>query len=101
MPLFQNSVLQNYLKQQEKEKVSKGFKRFKKYFHNPVIQENILQIKEEGFQQKFLMELFVTCFGYIINPDAKYNLTTEFKNLTGAKKADGALLLSDKALAVI
>ena len=47
------------------------------------------------------MELFVNVFGYIINPDPKFNLTTEFKNEKGAKKADGAILIDAKALGVI
>ncbi|NER13498.1 N-6 DNA methylase [Leptobacterium flavescens] len=101
MPLYQNSVLKTYLAQQDKELVSKAYKKFAKYFHNPVRQQNIKKIKEEGFQQKFLMELFVTVFGYTINPDPKFNLTTEFKNEKGAKKADGAILKEDKALGVI
>lgn len=101
MPLYQKSVLKNYLAQQDTELVSKAYKKFIKYFHNPIIQQNIREIKEEGFQQKFLMELFVTVFGYIINPDPKYNLTTEFKNEKGAKKADGAILKEGKAIGVI
>ena len=47
------------------------------------------------------MELFVTVFGYVINPDPKFNLTTEFKNEKGAKKADGAILNDGKGLGVI
>jgi len=101
MALYQNSVLNKYLKGQDKQVVTKAYKKFTKYFHNPTIQQNIREIKEEGFQQKFLMELFVTVFGYVINPDPNYNLTTEFKNEKGAKKADGAILARKKALAVI
>jgi hypothetical protein len=47
------------------------------------------------------MELLVNIFGYVINPDPNYNLTTEFKNEKGAKKADGAILKNGKALSVI
>jgi len=101
MSIFQKSVLTNYLKRQDAVAVSKAYKKFTNYFHNPVTQENIREIKEEGFQQKFLMELFVNVFGYIINPDPNYNLTTEHKNETGAKKADGAILKDGFALAVI
>jgi type I restriction-modification system DNA methylase subunit len=101
MALFQKSVLNKYLKIQNKTAVAKAYKKFTKYFHNPTIQQNIREIKEEGFQQKFLMELFVTVFDYVINPDPNYNLTTEFKNEKGAKKADGAILVENKALTVI
>jgi tRNA1(Val) A37 N6-methylase TrmN6 len=101
MPLFQTSVLKKFLKQQDEATVSKAYKKFTKYFHNPVIQQNIRESKEEQFQQKFLIELFVHILGYVINPDPNYNLTTEFKNEKGAKKADGAILLGGKALGVI
>lgn len=101
MSLFQNSVLKTYLKQQDQEAVSKAYRKFTKYFHHPKTQENIRKIKEEGFQQKFLMELFVNVFGYTVNPDPNFNLSTEFKNLKGAKKADGAILITGKATAVI
>jgi len=101
MGLFQTSVLKKYIKLQDEKAVGKAFKKYTKYFHNPERQENIFDIKEEGFQQKFLMELFVNIFDYIINPDPNYNLTTEYKNEKGAKKADGAILKNEKALAVI
>ena len=101
MALFQKSVLNEYLNNQDNVAVEKAYKKFVKYFHNPTTQQNIRDINEEGFQQKFLMELFVTCFGYVINPDPDYNLTTEFKNLKDAKKADGAILIDGKARAVI
>lgn len=101
MALFQKSVLTEYLKKQDSIAVEKAYKKFVKYFYNPITQQNIRDINEEGFQQKFLMELFVNCFGYVINPDPYYNLTTEFKNLKDAKKADGAILIDSKAIAVI
>ena len=101
MALFQNSVLKKYLKQQDEIVVKKAYKKFVKYFHNPAIQRNIRISKEEQFQQKFLIELFEKIFGYIIFPDEKSNITTEFKNLKGSKKADGAILIDGKAIAVI
>ncbi|MBK8947276.1 MAG: N-6 DNA methylase [Ignavibacteriae bacterium] len=39
--------------------------------------------------------------GYTINPDKNYNLTTEFKNETDSKKADGAILQDGNAIGVI
>jgi len=48
------------------------------------------------------MELFVNVLGYVMNPDAGYNLTTELKNIKDAKKTDGAILQQGgSALAVI
>ncbi len=101
MSLFQKSVLNNYLAQQDKEAVSKAYKKFTKYFHNPAIQKNIRESKEEQFQEGFLRELFVNVLGYTLNPNPKFNLTTEFKNQSGANKADGAILIDGKAIGVI
>lgn len=101
MALFQNSVLNKYLKQQESDVVAKAYKKFAKYFHNPTIQQNIRERKEEQFQEGFLIELFVNVFDYTLAPNPKFNLTTELKNEKGAKKADGAILKDGNALGVI
>lgn len=101
MALFQTSVLNKYLSQQDTDKVQKAYKKYSKYFHNSAIQENIRNSKEEQFQEGFLRELFVEILGYTLNPTPKFNLTTEFKNLKGAKKADGAMLKEGKAIGVI
>jgi len=94
MSLFQASVLKKYLKEQDKQPVNEAYEKYKSYFFNPVIQQNIRDSKEEQFQEEFLRELFVNIFGYTIKPgpDPNYNLTTEYKNEVGAKKADGAIL---------
>ncbi len=101
MSLFQRSVLNKYLKEQDEQAIADAFVKFKSYFNDPVIQQNIRESKEEQFQEGFLRELFVKIFGYVINPNPDYNLTTEFKNLVGAKKADGAILKDGKAIGVI
>jgi REP element-mobilizing transposase RayT len=101
MSLFQASVIKDCLSQQNNTLIAKAYKKFKKYFFNPEIQENIRKSKEEQFQEGFLRELFVNVLGYTINPNPDYNLTTEFKNQTGAKKADGAILVDGKAVAVV
>ncbi|MCK5857115.1 MAG: Eco57I restriction-modification methylase domain-containing protein [Bacteroidales bacterium] len=101
MALFQASVIKNSLSKQDKVVIAKAYKKFKDYFFNPTIQENIRKSKEEQFQEGFLRELFVNVLGYTINPNPDYNLTTEFKNQTGAKKADGAILVDGKAVAVV
>jgi len=92
MALFQNSVVNKYLKQQDSDVVAKAYKKFTKYFHNPTIQQNIRERKEEQFQEGFLIELFVNVLDYTLAPNPKFNLTTELKNEKGAKKADGAIL---------
>ncbi|MCK5468515.1 MAG: restriction endonuclease subunit M, partial [Cyclobacteriaceae bacterium] len=101
MPLFQSSVLNKYLKDQDEGLVNEAYNRFTSYFHNPTIQQNIRESKEEQFQEGFLIELFVKVLGYVINPNPEFNLTTEFKNQTGAKKADGAILKDGVAIGVI
>lgn len=101
MAFFQNSVLNKYLKAQDKTALKAAYARFTAYFHHPDIQQNILAAKEEQFQEGFLRELFVNVLGYVLNPNPSYNLTTELKNEKGAKKADGAVLQDGMALAVI
>ncbi len=111
MRFFQNSVLQKHLKNQDAEAMKAAYNKFTAYFHNPEIQQNIRDAKEEQFQEGFLRELFVNVLGYILNPSPGYNLTSELKNEKGAKKADGAILapsrehapssIERKAIAVI
>ncbi|PKA98459.1 Eco57I restriction-modification methylase [Flavobacteriaceae bacterium MAR_2009_75] len=92
MSLFQNSVLNKYLKGLEHEKVDQAYERFTNHFHNPTIQENIRNSKEEQYQGEFLIDLFVNVLGYTKNPTPNFNLTTELKNIKGSKKTDGAIL---------
>jgi type I restriction-modification system DNA methylase subunit len=101
MPLFQNSVLKKYLKQQDSEAVAKAYKKFTKYFHDPKIQENIRSSKEEEYQGIFLTELFSKILGYTMKPNANFNLVAEYKNEKNSKKADGAILKDDQAIGVI
>lgn len=101
MPLYQNSVLNKYLKSQDEKILKDAYDSFTAYFHSPERQENIRNSKEEQFQEGFLRELFVKILGYTLNPEPNYNLTTELKNEKGAKKTDGAIVKNSKALAVI
>lgn len=101
MALFQKAVLNKYLKQQDSESVAKLYKIFVKYFHSPSIQENIRSSKEEEYQGIFLTELFVKILGYTMKPNDNYNLVAEYKNEKNSRKADGAILKDDIAMAVI
>ena len=101
MSLFQKSVIKKYISEQDKCFVDNQFNVFKKYFQNTTIQKNIIASKEEEFQEGFLRELFVNVFGYTINPEPNYNLVTELKNEKDSKKADGAILKNENAIAVI
>lgn len=101
MSLFQKSVEKKYLNELDSTLIDKKFAEFQDYFANPERQENIRNSKEEQFQEGFLRELFVKIFGYTLNPEPDFNLTTELKNITNSKKADGAILKGEDALAVI
>lgn len=101
MALFQVSVLKKFLKLQDDKIIDKVYKKFTSYFQHPEIQENIRKSKEEQFQATFLSELFVNILGYKLNPNPNYNLTTEFKNDSNNRKADGAILQKGNAIGVI
>ena len=101
MPLFQASVLNKYKKIQDKEAIEKAYNKFTNYFHNSERQQNIRESKEEQFQEGFLRELFVNVLDYTLNPEPKFNLTTELKNEKDSKKVDGAILKDGNALGVI
>jgi type I restriction-modification system DNA methylase subunit len=101
MSFFQNSVIDKYLKAQDKERLQSKWVEFKVYFQNPERQENIRNSKEEQFQEGFLRELFVKVLGYTLNPEPNFNLTTELKNVKDSKKADGAIIINDLVKAVI
>ena len=101
MSLFQKSVINKYLKNLDNEKVNKAFENFKKFYGDKLRLHNIMQLKEENYQEGFLREIFVETLGYTINPDNDFNLTTEFKNFNDARKADGAILRDGKAIGVI
>lgn len=101
MALFQKSVLKKHLQGLDSVKLESAYQTYIAHFHNPAIQDNIRNAKEEQYQEGFLRELFVKILGYTLNPQPDYNLTTEFKNIKGSKKADGAILQAGKAIAVI
>jgi len=101
MSLFQKSVINKYLKNLDNEKVSKAFENFQKFYGDKLRLHNIMQLKEENYQEGFLREIFVETLGYTINPDNDFNLTTEYKTQKDARKADGAILREGKAIGVI
>ncbi|QIA08849.1 Eco57I restriction-modification methylase domain-containing protein [Draconibacterium halophilum] len=101
MSLFQKSVEKKYLNDLDTAVIDKKYADFLKHFGNPEIQENIRNSKEEQYQGEFLIDLFVNILGYTKNPTPNFNLTTELKNISNSKKADGAILKGDDATAVI
>ncbi len=103
MSLFQHTIIQKYLATQPN--IDDAWQVFQSHFGDPIKQDNIRQSKEEQYQEGFLNDLFVSVFGYTLNPNAGYNLITEQKNQKNAKKADGAIILDQngtpKIVAVI
>ena len=101
MALFQQSVLKKHIESLNTATIDEKWKLFQSHFHNAVIQQNIRQLKEEQYQGEFLEDLFVKIFGYTKAPSPNFNIITEQKNITNSKKADGAIIVNEKALAVI
>ena len=101
MSLFQKSVVNKYLKNLNQQAVEEAYKQFQQFYDDSERIENIRLLKEENYQEGFLREIFVDVLGYTINPNKNYNLTTEYKNETDSKKADGAILHDGKAIGVI
>ncbi len=101
MEIFQKSIVNKYLQSLDEIKVTSAYEKFLEFYGNKARIQNIILLKEENYQEGFLRELFVQVLGYTINPDENYNLTTEYKNLTDSKKADGAILKDGKAIGVI
>ncbi len=99
--LFQKNIVRKYLATLPEEQTNEAWNKYQQYFLNPAIQQNILQSKEEQFQEGFLRELFVKILGYTLNPSPDYNLITEQKNEANSKKADGAILLDGKVIGII
>ena len=98
MGLFQHSVLSKYLREVNTEEMKAAWEKIVAYFQSPEIQKYIRELKEEEYQGGFLTELFVNVLGYTLKPNSGYNLTREFKNEQGAKKADGAILKEGAAI---
>lgn len=58
MSLFQQSVLNKYLKAINREAVQSAWLVYKNHFLAPQIQANIRELKEEEYQAGFLDDLF-------------------------------------------
>ncbi len=100
MTIFQKSVIHNHLSQLDKNEIDKAFEKFKENYSEVKISE-IKKLKEEEYQDGFLRDIFVDVLAYTLKPADNYNLAREFKNQTDGKKADGAILKNDNAIAVI
>ncbi len=98
--MWQKGILNKYLEKLPKN-ISEKYRLFCELFGNSEKQANILEAKEEQYQEGFLRELFCRVLGYTINPDPGYNIITEQKNSHDARKADGVIKIAGKVRAVI
>ncbi|MBI5858436.1 MAG: N-6 DNA methylase [Sphingobacteriales bacterium] len=101
MSLFQQSVVKKYLNDLDKETMQQRWAAFTAHFHNAAIQQNILNNKEEEYQEGFVRDLFVNVLGYTLNPQPDYNFVLEKKTEADSTKSDGAILHGGKVVAVI
>ncbi|MFP3456753.1 N-6 DNA methylase, partial [Psychrobacter sp. SIMBA_152] len=101
MSLFQSTIIEKYIRELDNTQLEAAWQTYSHCFLNLSKQDNIRLSKEEQYQEGFLRDLFVDIFGYTLNPNPNYNLTTEFKNKTSSKKADGAILKDGHAIGVI
>ena len=92
MPLFQKTVLKDFVRRQNQDNIKVAYNTFQAHFANLDIQKNIISAKEEQYQEGFLKDLFVNILGYTLNPQPDFNLITEQKNENDSKKADAAIL---------
>ena len=101
MALFQQSVIKKHIEALDSKIIEQKWQKYGAVFHNYEKQQNIRNSKEEQYQEGFLRDLFVDVLGYVINPDVNFNLLTELKNTNNSRKADGAIIVDGKAIAVI
>ena len=101
MALFQQSVIKKHIEALDSKIIEQKWQKYCAVFHNYEKQQNIRNSKEEQYQEGFLRDLFVDVLGYIINPEVNFNLLTELKNTNNSRKADGAIIVDGKAIAVI
>ncbi|MCT7433534.1 N-6 DNA methylase [Aliarcobacter cryaerophilus] len=98
MSMFQKSII-NSVKQDEA-KVALRWASFQKFLEKV---EYIKTVKEEKYQDGFLVDIFENCLGYTLdmtNPKS-FNLEREKKNETDGKKADGVIYVDNKVVGVI
>src|SRR5574344_2927713 len=98
MSMFQKSII-NSVKQDET-KVALRWASFQKFLEKV---EYIKTVKEEKYQDGFLVDIFENCLGYTLdmtNPKS-FNLKREKKNETDGKKADGVIYVDAKVVGVI
>jgi hypothetical protein len=100
MPLFQESIVKKHLGLIEKDHIDAAYEVFKRVYSAEKI-KNIRTAKEEQYQEGFIKDVFGAVLGYSVFPESPFNIQTEKKNESDAKKADGAIFRDDKVVGVI
>ena len=100
MALFQEAIIKKHLNLIDDKIIEKAFSEYKRVYSPDKI-KNIRVAKEEQYQEGFIKEIFGSVLGYSVYPESPFNIETEKKNETNARKADGAILRDDKVVGVI
>lgn len=99
--LFGQKVLNDFIQKQDEKLIENRWQKYKNFLAK---KEKISSWIETDYQDGFLEDIFENCLGYISKTrsiNEHYTLEREKKNETNAQKADGALLVDDKVVAVI
>ncbi len=98
MSMFQKSIIHSV--KQDDSKVALRWASFQKFLENV---EYMKTVKEEKYQDGFLVDIFENCLGYTLDmtKTKTFNLEREKKNEKKKKKADGVIYVDDKVVGVI
>jgi type I restriction-modification system DNA methylase subunit len=99
--LFGQKVINDFIQKQDEKLIENRWQKYKNFLAK---KEKISSWIETDYQDGFLEDIFENCLGYVSktrSADESYTLEREKKNETNAQKADGALLVDGKVVAVI
>jgi len=100
MPLFQEAIIKKHLSAIDQTLIDSAYSEYKRVY-SPEKIKNIKVAKEEQYQEGFIKDVFGAILGYSVYPESPFNIETERRNETNAKKADGAILKDEKVVGVI
>ena len=100
MALFQEAIIKKHLLTLDAHVLDSAYNEYKRVY-SPEKIKNIRVAKEEQYQEGFIKEIFGSVLGYSVYPESPFNIETEKKNETNARKADGAILSGEKVVGVI
>lgn len=100
MALFQEAIIKKHLLTLDAHMLDSAYNEYKRVY-SPEKIKNIRVAKEEQYQEGFIKEIFGSVLGYSVYPESPFNIETEKKNETNARKADGAILSGEKVVGVI